>query len=338
MDHDFHGTSSSKPLKRDSPDSLGYGDHSPNADDILRQPHHKMNTSDDFEHIHSDKLLDTDYDLLGSSSIHAPPATNKPSQAQNLIDDFSFNEGGSPTFGTPIHHKTATTNFLEGERGGGLYSESNFDSFNSAFGTPAVKPAAPAPAMPPPSPPKAAASLLDDIQDDYLNPYATGKKPDEFKLSDDELITQDIEQPKLRTKTPDLFHEQIAPVIHQQEIQKVPDFAARPKPPVDQPPPPPVPAPAPRDESPVPPIPRPEPVKAFEPPKKVEASKAELIKPEPVRPVEPPKKVEPKMETVKKPEAAIRKTKEQITGAEEIFYRYGLGMCSFLYFKHYASN
>lgn len=311
MDFNLHG--SDKPPKRGSPDSFGYDDHSPNTDDFLHQPHHKMNTSDDFEHIHSDKLLDTDYDLLGTSGVNAPQTTQS-SKKQNLIDDFSFNDNGSPNFGTPAHHKTATIDFMQAERGG-PFDAPKVDSFSTAFNT------APPAAVPPPSPPKKTSSLLEGIEDDYMNPYATSMKPEPIIPSEKDIL-KDIEEPEIRMKTPDLFYDEISPAIHQAEMQKIPDFGARPVKPVD--PPPPAPTPARRDESPAPPLVS-ESVKRVEPveqPKKVEP------KPEPVKPVEQPKKIEPiapKAEPAKKPEAAVRKTKEQLTSAEEIFCRFGLG-------------
>lgn len=331
MDFDLHG--SDKPPKRGSPDSFGYDDHSPNSDDLLKQPHHKMNTSDDFEHIHSDKLLDTDYDLLNNSSVNAPPPTKQPLQQQNLIDDFPFSSSA--------HHKAATMDFMQAERGG-LPEVQKTEVFSSPFNS----------APSPPTNPRKNSGSLYDMEDNYMNPYASSNKS-ESVISSNKDVLKDIEEPELRTKTPDLFHDDIAPAVHKIEMQKIPDFSDEPVKPEKISPPAPVPAP--RDESPIPHF-VPEPIKSVKEP---EPLKPEPLKPQPIiqetvkpvelppqqkqhieRPkveppkkpepkVEPPKIAEPKIEPAKKPEAAVRKTKQELTSAEEMFCRYGLGKLKF---------
>lgn len=288
MDFDF---SSEKPKKEEY--QFGSHDHSLNADGLSPQGSQGLSTSDDFEHISGDKLLDTDYDLLGSSMINAPPAENLSSSTakSNILDGFSFTEpkyddfgfDSSPKFGTPAHQKTSTIDFMQAER---------------AEPPPLPKHAPLIPSAPAPS------SLLDEIEDDYLNPYATKKvsepvaasKPWDNKDSDEEFDN--------RSHSPDPF----------QKAHKTFDSDAWAQP-----------------EAP-PPIKPLEPVKPVEKPVAKPLEPEVIIKPAPVQPV--PKKEEkpveipkPKVEEVKpakKPEP-INKSKEQLTTAEEMFCKIGLG-------------
>ena len=308
MDFDSH-QSAGKPKETGD---IGLDDHSPNDDfSPLQQKHHGMSSSDDFEHINDD------YDLLGSSMVNAPAPVSAPSSGQqNLLDfslpdankdfgrdnDFDFNE--SPKLGTtqdnsPIasfgfDHKAATIDFMQAERNEAppvVKSEPKFES------APSAAPTKPLPPTPEPTTTTTSSSILDEIEDDYLNPYAASKSQERFISSEDLLREPDLmkEPAEARNATPDFFEP-----AKQHFEEKV---SAAPKPAASAPPA--------TDFS-------PSVFKLEEPIKPAEVPKPIVVEPSKVEEIKP----------AKKPEPVSSKPKEQITAAEEIFCRIGLGKFS----------
>lgn len=307
MDFDF----SAEETKKDTRSGFGFNDHSPNTGGGISPPGYGTSGSDDFEHISSDKLLDTDYDLLGSSMINAP-STNlsggrDAADKQNLLDGFSFTESkqdsdfgfdSSPKFGSPAHQKASTIDFMKAER-----SEPP-----------------PLPSQPPNLQKKS--SLLDDIEDDYMNPYATKKTADPLLTSSwqrDADADADDDFGGKRTPSPDPFVQTRNAVEQLQQREQEP--VVKPAPVV---------APVrPVEVAPVAPV---KPI--LEP---------EVIKPV-VKPVEEPKKIEKPVEVVK-PAAAVFKKPDTpkasssssagLTTVEELFCNIGLGEYIFYIIDHF---
>lgn len=306
MDFDF----SSEEPKKETHTGFGFTDHSPNSPQGIG-----MSLSDDFEHISGDKLLDTDYDLLGSSMINAPAANQSGSgDKQNILDGFSFTEpkqsdfdyDSSPKFGSPAHQKASTIDFMHAERN-----------------------------QPPPLPkdvpvktnvpPVTSSSWLEDIEDDYLNSFAAKKTVEPVKPPSNVWDKDsDDEYGGKRTPSPDPF------VQPRKVVQPV---LAEPSAPVTAPSAPvltPAPVPTPvQVQAPIqPPIQAP----TQAPPPVPVSVPSKPLEPSPVKPVEVPKKEEkPKVEEVKpitKPQPVARanpSTSTGLTTAEEIFCKLGLG-------------
>lgn len=293
MDFDF----SSEERKKESHGEYGFDDHSPNAGGTSPQGL-GMSASDDFEHISGDRLLDTDYDLLGSSMIKAPSTELASSDKQNLLDGFSFTEpkrddfgyDSSPKFGSPAHQLSSTVDFMRAERN-----------------EPPLLPS-----QPPTNIPKSS-SLLDEIEDDYLNPYGAQKsEPPQLTSSwqkDDDGFGK-------RTPSPDPFEQTRDAIEKQQHSQQQQERKQQQQPiqPVEEP-----------AKAPIVVVP----AKILEPEK--------VIKPTPVKSVEESKKIEKPIEVVKsnveqtkqkkaevKPSASSSST-VGLTAAEEIFCKIGLG-------------
>lgn len=286
MDFDF---SSEEPKKS----GFGFSDHSPNNAGGISPPGLGLSSSDDFEHISGDKLLDNDYDLLGSSLINAP-STNfgTTSDKQNLLDGFSFTEtakesdfgfDSSPKFGSPAHQKTSTIDFMQAER-------------NEPPPLPNEAP------LKPSAPATVSSSLLDEIEDDYLNPYAAKKQSAPVASAQHWDKDSDDDFGK-RTPSPDPFV-QTRTALDQQQSRA----AAAP-----------------------PPVSAPAPAKPLEP--------EVIIKPIPVeapkkqeKPIEVPKPKVEEVKPIKKPEPAQKAASSSsssstagLTAAEEIFCKIGLG-------------
>lgn len=271
----------------------GFPDHSldmdtSGKDDFLHhhQPHMGPSASDDFEHIISgEKVLDTDEYLIGNSFVSPPEISSRDSQ--NLLDGFSFTEAKAHDdigFGSPAHQKTATIDFMQAER--------HFEPL-----IPKTEP------ISTPTAPPAASSILDEIEDDYLNPYATTKVQDKFISSED--LLDDFKEP--RTQIPESLIESSTRKIGETAVAAASSISA-----------------AAFDAEPLKPL-EPlvpvqcEPVKPAEVPKK-EEKKVEKLAPEP----------QPKQEEVKPAKKAeiATKSKESMIAAEEMFCKIGLGKFS----------
>lgn len=298
MDFDF---SSEEPKKG----GIGFSDHSPNNAGGISPPGLGLSSSDDFEHISGDKLSDNDYDLLGSSLINAP-STNigATSDKQNLLDGFSFTEttkesdfgfDSSPKFGSPAHQKTSTIDFMQAER-------------NEPPPLPKQAPLKPSSSV------TVSSSLLDEIEDDYLNPYAAKKQSAPILSAAQQQWDKDSDDEfGKRTPSPDPFVQTRTALEQQQNRAAV-----------------------------VPPVSEPSalaPVKPLEPEVIVKPTPVEAPK-KPEKPIEVPKPKVEEVKPVKKPEpgpkasssstSSSSSSKVGLTAAEEIFCKIGLGELAFL--------
>lgn len=271
-----------------SGDNLGKKDHSPNKipthDDILSSAAKISNSADDFEHIGS--KIDSEYDLLDGGFNHAFKSNET---AADLLSDFKTNQDFLPptkndnidAFDSFNKAKESTMDFMAAER-------SHVPRMNAS------PPAPPVQAEAPPSAPMKA-SIYDDLENDYLNPYASTKSNEKFISSEDLLSDfKDVAaEADARTNTPDFFKEPVEifdkpkeTVLQAQPIIPKPVQVA-----------PPVPKPV----QVAPPVPKPVEIK-----QEVIHSKVEEIVPEVIK-------------------AAKPKQKEEMISAEEIFYKIGLG-------------
>lgn len=312
-------------------------DHSPSndinvaaaaaGDAILSAGTKISNSSDDFEHIIHDKI-DSDFDLLGgppptSSSPFSLPSDSSPTDLSSTLgggsDNNKFDDFAS--FGTPkkanefdllssANKTAATIDFMAAERNGPPAKApsqipiipADDKPLDSIVPEPKAEPASATSGGAPLKP-----TIYDEIQNDYLNPYASAKNNEKFISSEDligDFKDEDDEPTSIietRNKTPDLFKDTASLVSHTQDR----DYDD-------------IPTPAPKPIEPEVVI-KPAPV---EPPKPV------------AKPIEKPDIIHSKMEEIKPikpsgpPPAIPTKTtanKVQMISAEEIFYKIGLG-------------
>lgn len=280
-------------------------DHSPNKipthDDFLSSAAKISNSADDFEHIGS--KIDAEYDLL-DGGFNQGYKTNE--KAADLLGEFKSNVPAATKNVDPFdsfsNKKESTMDFMAAER-------NHVPRMNASPPAPPV-----VPAEVPPAPLKT--SIYDELENDYLNPYASTKNNEKFISSEDLLSDfKDVAADTARTHTPDFFKEpeetfdkpKETVVLAQPIIPKpVPVDVPAPKPaPVDVPAPKPVPA--------VVPAPKPVEVK-----KEISHSKVEDI-PEPVKATKP-------------------KQKEAMISAEEMFYKIGLGEWDFRFYNFFIDS
>ncbi|XP_037025302.1 reticulon-1 isoform X1 [Bradysia coprophila] len=251
-------------------------DHSPNKipthDDFLSSAAKISNPADDFEHIGS--KIDAEYDLLDGGFNHGYK-TNE--TAADLLGDFksnippAVNTDHVDPFDSFNKTKESTMDFMAAER-------NHVPRMNASPPAPPV-----VPVEVPSAPMKT--SIYDELENDYLNPYASTKNNEKFISSEDLLSDFKDVAAEARTITPDFFKEPV-------ESFDKPKVVVLPVQPV-------IPKPVQ-----VTPAPVPKPVAPVEIKKEISHSKVEDI-PEPVKATKP-------------------KQKEEMISAEEMFYKFGL--------------
>lgn len=176
-------------------------DHSPNKipthDDILSSATKISNSADDFEHIGS--KIDSEFDLLDGGFNRAFKSNET---ADDLLGDFKANKDFPPplksdnvdAFDSFNKAKESTMDFMAAER-------SHIPRMNAS------PPAPPVQAEVPSAPMKA--SIYDDLENDYLNPYASTKNNEKFISSEDLLSDFKEVAAEARSNTPDFFKEPV---------------------------------------------------------------------------------------------------------------------------------
>lgn len=263
------------------------------TDDVRAKKDHSP--SNDFEHIGS--KIDSEFDLL-DSGINDAIKSNESNAGSNqtaadLLSDFKSNADFMPhtkadnfdMFDVLSKSKEATLDFMASER-------SHIPPrMNASPPAPPVSSAIPSAPM--------KTSIYDDIENDYLNPYASAKNNEKF-ISSEDLLT-DFKD--VRSKTPEYFKE----------------------------------APTKKDEPSEPiliPTPAVEPV-AIKPVEPIVKKPVEPIgkKPVEVKQEVSHSKVEEIADVVK---PSKTKPKEKMISAEEMFYKFGLGKCErFSYISYF---
>lgn len=210
-------------------------DHSPNKipthDDFLSSAAKISNPADDFEHIGS--KIDSEYDLLDGGFNHGF-RTNE--TAADLLGDFKSNADFLPptktdnadVFDAFNKTKESTLDFMAAER-------SHVPRMNASPPAPPV----PIQAEVPTAPMKT--SIYDDLENDYLNPYASTKSNEKFISSEDLLSDFKEVAAEARTNTPDFFKEpvesfekpketvlQAQPIIPKPVVQVAPPVVSKP--------------------------------------------------------------------------------------------------------------
>lgn len=327
-------------------------DHSPSndinvtaaavGDAILSAGTKISNSSDDFEHIIHDKI-DSDFDLLGGPPTSPPFSLSGESAQIDLIaGDNKFDDFAS--FGTPkkstndfdllssANKAAATIDFMAAERNGPPAKAPVPAPIKPVV---VAEPLAPSPvpiniqpilpepiaaAVAPAQPESISAAPLkptiyDEIENDYLNPYASTKNNEKFISSEDLIgdFKDEDDEPisivESRNKTPDLFKDTNASAslnaarTHDSDDDEIP-------------------APAPKPIEPevlIKPAPVEQPKPVVEKPDVIH-SKVEEIKP--IKPSGPPPAI-----PTKAPAKRV-----QMISAEEIFYKIGLGKYTFFFF------
>lgn len=255
-------------------------DHSPNKpthDDILTSAAKISIPADDFEHIGS--KIDAEYDLLDGGF--------KTNEAADLLGDFKTHQDFPPptrtdhvdVFDTLHKAKESTMDFMAAER-------------NHVPRMTASPPAPPVQAEVPTAPMKA--SIYDDLENDYLNPYASAKTNEKFISSEDLLSDFKDVAAEARTHTPDFYKEPVESFDKPKETVVVAQPVV---------------------------VPKPVPVEPPAAPKPVEVKKETVVH----------SKVEEIPEVVKPKEIAKPKKKEAMISAEEMFYKIGLGKFYFMF-------
>lgn len=268
-------------------------------------------SADDFEHITDEHKLDSDFVVPAPTTTTASADVHKTHDKEPVHFDDVYTDvkhDVEDLFGSHGHKAKSTVDFMAAER-----------SFMSA--------------PPPPVPePKKVASIYDEIEDDYLNPYAStaalpaaAQKNTEQFISSEDLLGDFKESEGSRSETPELIKESF-------EKKEEPSSWAAQKP-VE-----------PEEEK---PIVKPIVEERVEEPTKIEAvpivavpivaapapvvKQPEITKPEPkvVEVVEQPKPVVKAPEVkapavVPAPVAPAKKPTEQMIAAEEIFCKIGL--------------
>lgn len=188
MDFDSQFTSDISGVKKDhSPSKI------PTHDDILSSNVKISSPADDFEHIGS--KIDSEYDLLDGGFNDA--FKSNPT-AVDLLDDFKGNKLPSTKadnidiFDSFNKAKESTLDFMAAERSLGPRMN-------------ASPPAPPVQTELPSAPLKT--SIYDELENDYLNPYASTKANEKFISSEDLLSDFKEVVAEARTNTPDFFKE-----------------------------------------------------------------------------------------------------------------------------------
>lgn len=184
-----------------SGDNFGKKDHSPNKipthDDILSSAAKISNPADDFEHIGS--KIDSEYDLLDTGFTHSSKSNET---AADLLSDFKSNKDvlqpmksdNFDMFDSFNKAKESTMDFMAAER-------SHVPRMMASPPAPPVHtdlPSAPIPMK---------TSIYDDLENDYLNPYASTKDSEKSISSEDLLSDFKDVAADIRTNTPDFFKE-----------------------------------------------------------------------------------------------------------------------------------
>lgn len=177
-------------------------DHSPSNiqthDDILSSAAKISIPADDFEHIGS--KIDSEYDDLLDGGFNDPFKSNQ--TAADLLGDFKSNKDFLPSmksdnndmFDSFNKTKESTMDFMAAER-------SHVPRMNTS------PPAPPFQTELPSAPMKT--SIYDDLENDYLNPYASAKTNEKFISSEDLLSDFKDMAAEARTKTPDFIKEPV---------------------------------------------------------------------------------------------------------------------------------
>lgn len=183
-------------------------DHSPNQipthDDILSSA--AKISADDFEHIGS--KIDAEYDLLDGGFKNELKSNET---AADLLSDFKVDKDFLPpaksdnvdVFDSFNKTKESTMDFMAAER-------SHVPRMNAS------PPAPPVQAEIPSAPLKT--SIYDDLENDYLNPYASTITNEKFISSEDLLSDFKEVAAEARTNTPDFFKEPLESFEKPKEI------------------------------------------------------------------------------------------------------------------------
>lgn len=171
-------------------------DHSPNKipihDDFLSSAAKISNPADDFEHIGS--KIDSEYDLLDGGFNHGFK-TNE--TTADLLGDFkSMKADNVDLFDSFSKTKESTMDFMTAER-------NHVPRMNAAPPAPPIQTETPPPIAP------MKTSIYDDLENDYLNPYASAKSNEKFISSEDLLTDFKDVAAEARTNTPDFFKEPV---------------------------------------------------------------------------------------------------------------------------------
>jgi len=177
-------------------------DHSPSNisthDDILSSAAKISIPADDFEHIGS--KIDSEYDDLLDGGFNEPFKSNQ--TGADLLADFTANKDFLPSMKTDNNDmfdsfnktKESTMDFMAAER-------SHVPRMNTSPPAPPVQTELPSAPM--------KTSIYDDLENDYLNPYASTKTNEKFISSEDLLSDFKDVAAEARTKTPDFYKEPV---------------------------------------------------------------------------------------------------------------------------------